>query len=109
MKAPKTDPSKFSLPGVLRVTKNDKGLPVVYPAATSKASDSDNFLQVIYDNGPVVKKWDNFDTVRARLNTQWANSPPKFDVISDEMKSLISKTREEQIARNLEATASLSS
>lgn len=106
MKAPKTDPSKFSLPGQLKVLKNADGLPVVYPDTTEKGGkDPANFMRVVYDHGPVTDEWDDFDTVKKRLNEQWEKAPLKFDSISQEMKDLIAKTRDEQLARNTESTA----
>jgi nicotinamide phosphoribosyltransferase len=83
MKKPITEAAKKSFPGILKVVRNDKGLPVVYPSNGS--ADSKNILQVVYDHGPVNFKWDDFDTVRARVDREWRNTPKTFDPISAEL------------------------
>ena len=89
MKAPSTDLNKFSLPGRLRVLrrrltrqldggKSEEiyGPHVVYPddAEITKligGGFKDSMVRV-YDHGPVDGfKWDNFSTVKARLDSEW--------------------------------------
>ena len=92
MKAPKTDLSKTSLPGVLGVKLEDEGsTPRVYPKA--QVSDEENMLKVVYDHKPVMtsETWDNFEAVRERVSTMWGKLPPGADAISSEMKKVIEK------------------
>ena len=105
MKAPMTEPNKFSLPGIMKVIPNAKGLPVVYPAGDGSQAVANNMLQVVYDHRPCVEKWDDFDTIRKRLNERWTNSPKTHDPISQEMRELTIKTREEQLERNAQSIA----
>jgi nicotinic acid phosphoribosyltransferase len=100
MKYPKTDSGKISLPGVLEVRVNESGVPTVYPKNPSTQPEQ-NLLKVVYDQGPVSGfEWDDFTTVRNRVNDQWKKRPLKADVISQELKDLIQKTLSEQKERN---------
>jgi nicotinic acid phosphoribosyltransferase len=101
MKAPKTDEGKFSLPGILKVISNENGIPVVYPVQAKVKDESKNVLKVVYDKGPVKDLvWDDFTTVKNRLNEQWKSHPKQFDSLSKEMRDLIEQTRKEQLQRN---------
>lgn len=51
MKAPKSDPSKASLPGVLAVRRID-GVPTAFPADAPEMLHAENLLQVVYDGRP---------------------------------------------------------
>lgn len=94
MKQPKTDPSKYSLPGLLAVRRVD-GVPIVFPQEEVKPED--NLLKVIYDMGPLkVKPWDDFDTIKERAAKEWCALPPCADVIST---SLQAKIKEQMAAR----------
>jgi len=88
MKLPKTDSGKVSLPGILRVKKDPKtGLPVVYPREPNDESyTADDLLRPVYNHKPLNNVWDDFDTVRKRVQTQWTSAPKKFDNISKELK-----------------------
>jgi len=87
MKYPLTDNGKYSLPGILRIEKNDKGIPIVFPATLKDAGSEKNMLKVVHDNGPVKGAFsETFDEIRSRVNDEWTNLPKKFDVISDELK-----------------------
>lgn len=91
MKAPKTDSTKFSLPGKLQVS-NKNGIPTVFPAPHDLTSmqHKANMLQIVYDNGPVDEKvWDTFDVIRERVEKEWSLKPIHADVISDELKAKI--------------------
>eukprot|EP00698_Gefionella_okellyi_P019561 TRINITY_DN6007_c0_g1_i1.p2 TRINITY_DN6007_c0_g1~~TRINITY_DN6007_c0_g1_i1.p2 ORF type:complete len:516 (+),score=106.80 TRINITY_DN6007_c0_g1_i1:34-1548(+) len=99
MKTPKTDGGKFSLPGILAVVPNEQGVPTVYPvdpadAASGKKIEG-NMLQVIYDNGPVGHKWENFDQLRARVESEWQARPAHADALSAELH----KKAQDTIAR----------
>ena len=97
MKTPKTDQSKFSLPGALTVlqttttTSNDADKkenrkllhpPCVHPKTPETVAHPDNIFVTVYDHGPVAatsnesSPWDTFDQVRARLQHQWSQLPP---------------------------------
>eukprot|EP00898_Chlorokybus_atmophyticus_P003251 jgi/Chlat1/3927/Chrsp26S04190 len=94
MKAPKTDASKFSLPGILQV-KRDDGVPTVYPVPPSGETFSaeENLLKVVYDKRPVGVKWGTFDELRERAAKEWAALPPAADPLSQDMKDAIIKCR----------------
>lgn len=52
MKLPKTDPLKFSLPGIMAV-KMVEGVPTAFPAEGGHVKPEENMLHVVWDNGPV--------------------------------------------------------
>lgn len=86
MKKPKTDPSKQSLPGIIKVIRNEKGYPVVYPS--EHPVEGENLLKVIYDCGPVKDlKWPLFSEIREKIEKEWKNLDPKFDPISPQLRS----------------------
>lgn len=85
MKFPKTDGSKSSFPGVLKVVRNAQGIPIVYPKEVEVAGE--DLLRVVYDCGPVEGAFsDSFDTVRERVKQEWANLPKQFDPISPALR-----------------------
>jgi nicotinic acid phosphoribosyltransferase len=106
MKAPKTDQKKFSLPGCLQVIRDQNGNPIVVPK-DDNSNEKDNLLKVVYDCGPpkggFIWQKETFAQVRERLNTAWKKSPPKHDALSENMRLLLTKTREEQVERNNDA------
>jgi hypothetical protein len=73
MKLPKTDLAKASMPGELAV-KFVNGIPTVFPK--SRVSAEKDLLEVVWNSGPVVREFDTFDNVRARVEYQWQNLPP---------------------------------
>ncbi|GAB4816246.1 hypothetical protein N2152v2_003292 [Parachlorella kessleri] len=84
LKAPKTDPGKGSLPGVLAV-KRVAGVPTVF--AAEEVAPEDNLLEVVYDKGPVQVEWEDFDTLRQRVQREWEALPPTADVVSPGLKA----------------------
>lgn len=52
MKLPKSDPLKYSLPGIMAVKSVD-GVPTAFPADGGHVSPEENMLQVVWDSGPV--------------------------------------------------------
>lgn len=87
MKSPKTGSSKLSLPGRFKVIADDsqQGAPVAHPMDAK----GDSLLQVVYDCGPVKDhQWDDFDTVRQRLDAQWNKYPPKAQAVSQPLLDL---------------------
>lgn len=96
MKTPKTDTGKNSLPGTLSVIVNDDGLPVVVPKES--IGNRKVCMETVYDHGK-IKEWDNFTTVRNRLEEQWKKYPKHFNVIGDELKAKVGSVRTAQDLR----------
>lgn len=92
MKSPKTDAGKYSLPGKLEVRKIH-GAMTTYPNPTLEGKIIPNQLEVIYDRGPVAQHKRTFDQLRAELNKNWHEAPPKYDAISVAMKEKIEKLK----------------
>jgi nicotinamide phosphoribosyltransferase len=90
MKTPKSDLSKFSLPGEFVVKKNTEGIPLVYTKESCSKDDPDNLLRVVYDHGKVCK-WDDFDTIKKRVAEGWPSLPAKYENITPELRSKINK------------------
>ena len=87
MKYPKTDPTKVSLPGILKVVRVG-GSPTVFPA--DLPVEGENLLKVVYDNGPVADAFpETFDELRARVDAEWIALPPVHDPISPELRERI--------------------
>ncbi|KAG2489592.1 hypothetical protein HYH03_011873 [Edaphochlamys debaryana] len=95
MKQPQTDTGKFSLPGVLAV-KRVNGVPTVFPADSGEVAPHDNLLRVVYDMRPLEGVWDDFDTVRARVASEWTALPKAADNLS---ASLREKVRQQMALR----------
>ena len=82
--------------GVLSVARNAAGLPVVHPADSGEVAPGDDLLQVVYDHGPVEGLvWDDFDTVRQRVEREWAALPPTADNISSNLREKVKQQVEE--------------
>jgi len=97
MKTPKGDTGKISLPGILRVKRHQNGLEYVYPRSdTDDSYDSDDILRVVYDCKPIANVWDDFDTIKRRVETQWHSSPKQHDPISEPLKQKIKRWVEHQ-------------
>jgi nicotinic acid phosphoribosyltransferase len=96
MKAPKTEKAKWSLPGRFCVVR-DKGIQV-YPLESVKSGVVDE-LNVVYDHGKVIK-WDDFDTIRQRVQKQWNESPKTMNVFSKELDEKRERIAAEVLARN---------
>jgi nicotinamide phosphoribosyltransferase len=92
MKRPKTDGGKLSLPGILKV-RREGGKLWVEPRTPAEAYDaSTNELKVVYDYGPVNGGvWDDFSTVRARVNAQWHATPKVHNPVSPAMTARIAE------------------
>ena len=89
MKYPKTDKAKVSLPGILRV-RRENGLVTVVPRDVNDTTrDNDDLLEVVYDCKPINFKWPDFNTVRMNLKLNWKRSPKKHNVISPSLKAKI--------------------
>ncbi len=91
MKKPKTDSEKISLPGVLKVVRDSRGVPTVYPEEDT-AVHGPNMLETVWDNGPVRgHTWDSFDVLRERTRREWDALPPVHDPRSATLKAKIDK------------------
>jgi len=88
MKKPKSDLTKVSHPGILKV-KRVHGIPTVFPLTSENEQDPENLLKVVWDHGPVVKKWDDFDTIKARVANEWYKVPKTYNPISDELRGRV--------------------
>lgn len=87
-KLPKTDASKFSLPGRFSVRMDPTGChPVVYPMGAD--ADSEELLELIYDCGPVQYKMESFTEIRGRLEAAWRRAPKKAAVLSPALLAAI--------------------
>ncbi len=88
MKLPKTDTGKVSLPGILRVKRDpNTGLESIYPRDPNDDSyDSTDILRPVYDYKPLPNVWEDFDTIRKRVQDQWTHSPKLHDNISKQLK-----------------------
>jgi len=88
MKFPKTDMSKISLPGILKV-KRVNGIPTVFPAKEDE-NDPEDLLITVYNNGPVPDiQWPLFSELRERVKREWSTVPTNHDPISAELHSNI--------------------
>jgi len=87
MKKPKTDGAKSSLPGQVKVVRVN-GVPTIFPKKDGE-NDDRNILKVYWRNGPVGVVWEDFDTLRERVATEWTALPKLYDPISREMNDVI--------------------
>lgn len=99
MKNPKGEKSKQSLPGELFVYRTADGLPIVVPFDAHACENGPAELKTVYDQGKVIE-WDDFETVRARAESQWATSPKTHDPISIALRSKISDVVNQQEVEN---------
>jgi nicotinic acid phosphoribosyltransferase len=89
MKKPKTDGGKTSLPGMLKVVR-ENGIPTVLPLKEGEV-DPNSIMQVVWDKGPVDVKWEDFDSLRARVKKEWTALPKKHDPVSAALKDKITE------------------
>lgn len=93
MKLPKSDLNKASFPGRVVVCLNEEGIPCTYPEETLDGRKS--LFEVIWDCGPVKDhKWDDFNSIVSRLETQWEKIPKGGQAISLELKQKIKENVE---------------
>lgn len=86
MKKPTTDISKSSLPGPFVVNMVD-GHFQVYPGRRFGSHGlAKDFLETIWDCGPVDYEWETIDQIRARIRSTFpASKPIHREVLSNEM------------------------
>eukprot|EP01116_Phalansterium_solitarium_P000234 TRINITY_DN10136_c0_g1_i1.p1 TRINITY_DN10136_c0_g1~~TRINITY_DN10136_c0_g1_i1.p1 ORF type:complete len:514 (-),score=192.35 TRINITY_DN10136_c0_g1_i1:227-1768(-) len=90
MKAPKTDSAKTSLPGILRVQRDAAGLELVLPRDAHDTSYvAADLLRPVYDHKPIDGIWDDFDTIRKRVQTEWHRAPKLHDPVGPQIKQKI--------------------
>jgi len=91
MKLPKTDSGKTSLPGMLRVVSDPTtGLCSIIPKnSVDQQPGKDDLLKVVYDGKPKEGIWDDFQTIRNRVQTQWNKMPKVYDPVSSELHTKI--------------------
>ncbi|KAK9865476.1 hypothetical protein WJX84_011030 [Apatococcus fuscideae] len=95
MKAPKSDPSKASLPGILAVKRVD-GVPTAFPADDLEMLHAENLLQVVYDGRPAKDDWEDFTGVRQRVAQEWSALPKSADVISSNLRKKMAQIAEDR-------------
>ena len=98
MKRPKNEGSKTSLPGIVRVvaSPSQKGALTVLPATWNRQTkrsegEGESAMLLVWDHGPVDGCWEEFDVMRERVEQQWAEAPPVYDVISAQLKGRAEK------------------
>jgi len=88
MKKPKTDGGKCSLPGLLKVVRVN-GIPTVFPAKEGETDPAD-ILQTVWNMGPVPNlKWDDFDTLKKRVASEWTALPKLYDSVHPSLHAVI--------------------
>jgi len=81
MKAPKTDPEKWSLPGKMMVLRDGTKCPQVYPEKPGRVMEKTglkNVMVTVYDHGKINNGYmsETFDVIRERIETQWKEILP---------------------------------
>jgi len=90
MKFPTKDSGKYSLPGLLKVSLNESGIPIVEVGTEKDVGSNENLLKVVYDKKPAKNvKWMTFAEVRKKVETEWHKLPKKADVIGHELRKKI--------------------
>lgn len=108
MKLPKSDPLKYSLPGIMAVKSVD-GVPTAFPADGGHVSPEENMLQVVWDSGPVEVERKKFTELRKQVDAQWRALPKTADVLSqplkDKVKTVTARLRQPQDIQPARSTA----
>ncbi|KAJ3092991.1 hypothetical protein HK102_013265 [Quaeritorhiza haematococci] len=99
MKAPKTDPSKWSLPGELVVIRDEQQIPTIFPKETIDLEVlKSNMLHVVYDHGRSTSSstsvWDDFSTIRERVQREWKQTPKVADAVSAALREKMKRVSE---------------
>ena len=114
MKRPKHDYGKLSLPGLLRVIRspdNPHAFSVVPAVWDEQAGDcrgeGESVMRTVWNCGPVEGCWDDFDTVKARVEREWTAAPLKWDVVSQAVKDKVKlwQDRYDETERQQQAAA----
>ena len=101
MKKPDTDISKSSLPGPFAVYKVDGHL-MVYPGPIRAAHGMPaDYLETIWNCGPVDYEWETIDQIRERIRSTFPVSKPVNDeVLSNSMIARREEVIQEILERN---------
>jgi len=90
MKTPKSSAAKTSLPGQLFVGRAGPGTPpMVYPKGDPACKGLEPVMHVVYNKRPVPGVFEDFSTVRARVNREWAAVPPNGNPMSAPLQTKI--------------------
>ncbi|KAJ2399996.1 hypothetical protein GGF41_008015 [Coemansia sp. RSA 2531] len=105
MKFPKEGSEKVSLPGRFAVYADpENGVPVAFHSV--EAHPGENLLRVVYDGGPVDPGvWDDFATVKQRVNDQWGRFPRHAQAVSDSLLAYQKQVHAKQEQSVSEGTA----
>ena len=76
MKTPKSGKGKTSLPGDLFVAREGPGEPIkVYDKNDNQTEKLVSAMKIVYNNGPIADAFDDLQTIRHRVNSEWAQTP----------------------------------
>ena len=76
MKTPKSGKGKTSLPGDLFVAREGPGEPIkVYDKNDNQTKKLVSAMKIVYNNGPIASAFDDLQTIRDRVNSEWAQTP----------------------------------
>eukprot|EP00285_Hemiselmis_virescens_P010692 CAMPEP_0173389334 /NCGR_PEP_ID=MMETSP1356-20130122/11438_1 /TAXON_ID=77927 ORGANISM="Hemiselmis virescens, Strain PCC157" /NCGR_SAMPLE_ID=MMETSP1356 /ASSEMBLY_ACC=CAM_ASM_000847 /LENGTH=553 /DNA_ID=CAMNT_0014346461 /DNA_START=38 /DNA_END=1699 /DNA_ORIENTATION=- len=88
MKTPKSASSKCSLPGRLTVVR-ENGVPMVYPKDDPATKGLEPVMRVIYDKKPLQGVFDDFDSIKARVEKEWEALKPNGNPMSKPLDAKI--------------------
>jgi len=92
MKTLKSGKGKTSLPGELFVAREGPGEPIkVYDRNDNQTEKLVSAMKIVYDNGPIAGAFDDFQTIRERVNTEWTQTAPGGNPISKGLADNIEK------------------
>ena len=92
MKMPASDPTKFSLPGLLHVARdpNNFNQVTVYPAEDPYGKRKPSIMETVYDHGPVARlSTATFDNIRARVEKEWHQTRADHNPVSQALRAKI--------------------
>jgi len=92
MKTPKSSKGKTLLPGELFVTREGPGEPIkVYNKNDNQTEKLVSAMKIVYDNGPIAGAFNDFQTIRQRVDDEWAQTAPRGNPISKGLANKIEK------------------
>ena len=96
-KMPKTDATKFSLPGLLDVRRDRNGRISVYPLG-EEPPGSEKVMTTVYNCKPVPSQAPKlFDEMRADIEKQWEKSSATHNPLSPAILAKMAEVREETL------------
>ena len=90
--------AQISLPGILRVIRPTPTSPLTVTTAEwdeargVSVGEGESAMRTVWNCGPVEGCWDDFDTVRARVEREWHQTPKVHDVLSPALRERIAQT-----------------